>query len=108
MMRTNCRRGPKEPPHWPGGFRFSSVGRVLWDLALLFISAVALAVLSACATKAPPALPSALRYQDFMYPAVPPELRTPANSAAIDRGWRFLQNDDLTSADREFATALKR
>lgn len=43
-----------------------------------------------------------------MYPAMPPELRSPADAAWIDRGWRFLQNDDLAGADREFAASLKR
>lgn len=64
--------------------------------------------LSACAAKAPPALPTALTYAEFMYPAVPPDLRSPVEAELVDRGWRFLQNDDLASADREFAAALKR
>ena len=67
-----------------------------------------LMVLSACAAKAPPALPTALKYAEFMYPAVPAELRSPADAEQVDRGWRYLQNDDLAAADREFAAALKR
>ncbi len=65
-------------------------------------------MLGACAAKAPPALPTALKYAEFMYPAVPPELRSPADAESVDRGWRFLQHDDLANADREFAAALKR
>ena len=65
-------------------------------------------LLSACAAKAPPALPAALKYGEFMYPTVPPELRSPADAEYVDRGWRFLQNDDLANADREFSAALKR
>lgn len=42
-----------------------------------------------------------------MYPVVPPALGGPDQSARIDRAWRFLQNDDLASAEREFAAALK-
>jgi tetratricopeptide (TPR) repeat protein len=42
-----------------------------------------------------------------MYPVVPPALGGPDQSARIDRGWRFLQNDDLAGAEREFAAALK-
>ena len=37
--------------------------------------------------------------------------RAPAqrgSGGCVDRGWRFLQNDDLMSAEREFAAALKR
>jgi Tfp pilus assembly protein PilF len=71
------------------------------------IIAIAL-VVGACAAKAPPALPTVLKYGDFMYPAVPPELRAPAEAERIDRGWRFLQNDDLAAADREYAAALQR
>lgn len=41
-----------------------------------------------------------------MYPVVPRELGGTDESARIDRGWRFLQNDDLGSAEREFAAAL--
>lgn len=65
-------------------------------------------MLSACAAKAPPALPTALRYAEFMYPAVPPDLRSPVETELGDRGWRYLQNDDLANADREYAAALKR
>jgi tetratricopeptide (TPR) repeat protein len=42
-----------------------------------------------------------------MYPVLPAALSTPEAGAQIDRGWRFLQNNDLGSADREFAAALK-
>ena len=65
-------------------------------------------ILSACAAKTPPASPPALTYAEFIYPAVPANLRTPADVALLDRGWRWLQNDDLTSADRDFAAAIKR
>lgn len=60
---------------------------------------------AACAAKAPPTLPPALTYPDFVYPNAVPAVGPQA--AAVDRGWRFLQNDDLGSADREFAAALK-
>jgi len=42
-----------------------------------------------------------------MYPALPQPLATADAVGRMDRGWRFLQNDDLGSADREFAAALK-
>jgi tetratricopeptide (TPR) repeat protein len=66
------------------------------------------AVISACAAKAPPAVPAVLPYPDFLYPAVPASIHTAQNTAAVDVGWRFLQNDDLAGADREFTAALKR
>jgi tetratricopeptide (TPR) repeat protein len=43
-----------------------------------------------------------------MYPRVPQPLATADVAGRIDRGWRFLQNDDLGNADREFAAALQR
>jgi len=71
-------------------------------------SAFALLLLSAaCATKtAPPPLPPTLKYPEFVYPAAVPPATGP-QAAAVDRGWRYLQNDDLRSAEREFAAALK-
>ena len=64
-------------------------------------------LMASCAAKAVPPLPAAPKYPDFMYPAVPPELSGVDQAARIDAGWRFLQNDDLRRADREFAAALK-
>jgi tetratricopeptide (TPR) repeat protein len=49
---------------------------------------------------------TAPRHPDFIIPAVPasagPEVRT-----GIQRGWLFLQADDLRNAEREFASVLK-
>jgi tetratricopeptide (TPR) repeat protein len=61
-----------------------------------------------CATHMPPPLPAALKYADFVYPTVPPELQGSLGAERIDAGWRFLQNDDLRGADREFGEAVKR
>lgn len=66
--------------------------------ALLFACA-------ACAMKAPPPVASAPKYPEFVYPTAVPAAAPQA--AAVDRGWRYLQNDDLKSAEREFAVALK-
>lgn len=46
-----------------------------------------------------------MKHPDFVYPAATPA--AVAEAAAVERGWRFLQNDDLKNADREFAAALK-
>ncbi|HXD15732.1 MAG TPA: tetratricopeptide repeat protein [Vicinamibacterales bacterium] len=73
--------------------------RTLWVRMLL------LAVISGCAMKAAPPLPPTLKYPEFVYPAAVPAVG--AQAAAVDRGWRYLQNDDLGNAEREFAAALK-
>ena len=72
--------------------------------------AVAALLLGACAARMPvvPPLPSALKYPDFTYPAVPQQLLKSPQAAAVDRGWRYLQHGDLGGADREFSVATKR
>jgi tetratricopeptide (TPR) repeat protein len=66
-------------------------------------------VMAGCATRAvPPPLPPVLKYPEFAFPAVPPALRQLPGAERIDRGWRFLQNDDLRNAEREFAAAVDR
>lgn len=72
-----------------------------------FIALVLAVLVAACATRTVPPLPSALTYPEFMYPALPQPLATADAVGRMDRGWRFLQNDDLGSAEREFAVALK-
>ena len=64
-----------------------------------------------CASRKPialPSLPATLKYPDFVYPSVPQALRTSPDVDRVDLGWRYLQNDDLGSAEREFGSALKR
>lgn len=67
-----------------------------------------LAFLIGCAAREVPPLPAALSYPEFMYPTVPQPLADGDVEGRIDRGWRFLQNDDPENADREFAAALQR
>ena len=66
-----------------------------------------LALIAGCATRVVPPLPVALAYPEFVYPTLPQPLATADAAERIDRGWRFLQNGDLGSADREFADALQ-
>ena len=67
-----------------------------------------LLTMAACATRTPPAaLPTATRHPEFMFPAVPPALQRAPGVEQLDRGWRYLQNDDFRDASREFAAALK-
>jgi len=74
--------------------------RLVWAL-------VVAALAPACAARSAPPLPAALTYPEFLYPVVPRELIGADRALGVDRGWRFLQNDDLQSADREFTAALK-
>lgn len=72
------------------------------------VAAILALTFAACAAKMPPALPSVLKYPDFSYPTIPQALRTSPSAPAIDRGWRYLQNDRLSAAENEFSAALKR
>ena len=63
-------------------------------------------LIAACAPKAPPAVAGAPKHPDFMFP-VAPEGTPVAQAARLDRGWQFLQLDDVRNAEREFAAALK-
>lgn len=67
-----------------------------------------LALVAGCATRTVPPLPAALPYPEFMYPTLPQPLATADARGRIDRGWRFLQNDDLGNAAREFVAAVRR
>ena len=62
--------------------------------------------LAGCSAKAVPALPAVLAHPEFVYPAVPQSLESLDAVGRIDRGWRFLQNDDTASAAREFQAAV--
>jgi len=64
------------------------------------------AVVYGCAPKAPPVVVGAPRHPEFVFPAAP-EGAPAALIARIDRGWKYLQLDDLRNAEREFAGALK-
>jgi tetratricopeptide (TPR) repeat protein len=63
----------------------------------------------ACAGRAtPPAsVPTADKYPEFVYPAVPAALQRAAGVERIDLGWRFLQSGDTRNAGRDFEAALK-
>ena len=63
---------------------------------------------AACAAKkVAPAPTTSLAHPEFLYPAVPAAMQNTFASEHVDLGWRYLQIDDLRSADREFAAALK-
>lgn len=71
---------------------------------------VGLLVLSAaCAERSADVVvaPLAPRYPDFMFPAAPAGVSSAALADRLERGWRYLQADNLRSAEREFNDALK-
>lgn len=72
--------------------------------ALLALSALT----AACASRTvvPPPV-TGLAHPDFLYPTVPVAMQRTFGAEHVDLGWRYLQIDDLRSADREFAAALK-
>jgi tetratricopeptide (TPR) repeat protein len=53
-------------------------------------------------------LPATLAHPDYVYPAVPAAQQGAPEGLHVDLGWRYLQNEDLRSADREFGAALRR
>lgn len=77
-----------------------------WRVAVGVCVVALSAVVAACAPKAPPAVVGAPKHPDFMFPVAPAGTDA-AQAARLDRGWQFLQLDDLRSAEREFASALK-
>ena len=68
-----------------------------------------LLLLSACAPRMAPAPPAvtAPKFPEFVFPAVPQELGSPAARERHDLAWRWLQAGDLRAAERNFAAALK-
>jgi tetratricopeptide (TPR) repeat protein len=88
LMRADCRRAPR---------------------AVIVTVLLLTALVAACARRTPPpALPTAVKHPDFMFPTVPQALQRAPGVEHIEPGWRYLQNDDLRAAAREFAAALKR
>ena len=62
-----------------------------------------------CAAKLPPEPPAVTspRYPDYLVPAVPRGVGTPAAVERHMAGWGWLQAGDLRAAERNFAAALK-
>jgi tetratricopeptide (TPR) repeat protein len=72
------------------------------------IVVVVLALTAACASRTVvPPPPTSLAHPEFLYPTVPVAMQKTFAAEHVDLGWRYLQIDDLRSADREFAAALK-
>lgn len=81
--------------------------KAIWFSSVLLCFCVSvIAFESACATKAPPVVAGAPKHPDFLFPKAP-EGTPLALTAQLDRGWQYLQLDDVRSAEREFGAALK-
>ena len=91
--------GKPDSPEWVNA---NNLRREPFKFAL---QVMVIAMVTACAVKTAPPLPPTLKYPEFVYPAPVPAAAREA--MGVDRGWRFLQNDDLSNAEREFAVALK-
>lgn len=74
--------------------------------ARAWLALVALACVGCAAKAALPLAPSTPAYPDFLYPAATPA--SPDETAAVDRGWRFLQANALDRAEQEFASLVQR
>jgi tetratricopeptide (TPR) repeat protein len=65
-------------------------------------------VVTACASKtAPPPAVTSPHFPDFVFPATPAGIGTPATIERHKAGWQWLQAGDLKAADRNFAASLK-
>lgn len=71
-----------------------------------YVTLLLAALVAGCAPKAPPVLVGAPKHPDFVFPASPEGVPA-AQAARVDRGWQYLQLDDLRGAEREFTAALK-
>lgn len=78
-----------------------------WAVRIALVTAAACA--GACAARVPPAPPAVTtpKFPEFLFPAVPPGLGTPAAIERHDIGWQWLQAGDLRAAERNFSSALK-
>jgi tetratricopeptide (TPR) repeat protein len=72
-------------------------------------AACLLILATACAPKTIPAPPavSTPKYPDYIFPAAPAGVGTPAAIERHQAGWGWLQAGDLRSAERNFSAALK-
>lgn len=89
------------------GSRFKARGTRTRTRGALGLALCALCLVAACAPKAPPPLPAALAYPELIALSVPPSLTRLPGAERIEPAWRYLQNNDLRTAEREFAAALK-
>jgi tetratricopeptide (TPR) repeat protein len=71
-------------------------------------AAVALTLMAGCAARVPPPAAGSPPHAEFVYPAIPDQLKGGPEAARVDAGWQYLQSGDLRRADREFAGVVRR
>lgn len=75
------------------------------DLVLSLSGAMLL--MSGCATHKVPPAPVTVAHSEFVYPTVPAALKGRPGADLVDIGWRYLQSNNNSAADRTFAQALR-
>jgi tetratricopeptide (TPR) repeat protein len=84
--------------------RFRSLARLVGSVGTVVLLAAAMACATKTATLPPAAAP---KFPDFIFPAAPAGVGTPAAVERHDLGWRWLQSGDPRAAERNFNAALK-
>jgi tetratricopeptide (TPR) repeat protein len=71
--------------------------------------AACLVLAAGCVKKTvlPPPVPTSPAHAEFVYPAVPAALQGRPGASLVEIGWRYLQNDKTSDAERTFEVALK-
>jgi tetratricopeptide (TPR) repeat protein len=75
-------------------------------LAVVAVFSLAAAAWACAPRMATAPIVTAPTFPEFIRPPVPPPLESDPARPGYDRGWRFLQANDLKNADRELAAAL--
>ena len=73
----------------------------------LFVLAAVAMLAAACASRKVPPTAATPAHPEFLYPTIPAAMQKTFAAEHVDLGWRYLQIDDLRSAEREFGAALK-
>ena len=73
----------------------------------ILVLAVVAMLAAACASRTVPPPAATPAHPEFLYPTIPAAMQKTFAAEHVDLGWRYLQIDDLRSAEREFGAALK-
>lgn len=84
----------------------SSDGKAIGVLERCLAVVCAMMMFASCAARLPAVPPAALKHPDFLFPSVPQDLQRTLAARHLERGWQYLQSDDLSNAEIEFRAAL--
>jgi tetratricopeptide (TPR) repeat protein len=73
----------------------------------LAVAMLMVAVLDGCARRVAAPVPGAPAFPEFIFPTVPPGLRTTAEAASVTVGWQHLQSKQFSLATSAFRGALR-